>query len=48
MKALSALHAEGRQLGIITHVEEMKSNIPVQIQIERTAPGLSRVCLKEI
>jgi exonuclease SbcC len=43
MKALSSLHAQGRKVGVITHVEEMKDQIPVQIQVVPTGPGRSVV-----
>lgn len=43
MMALSALHAQGRKVGLITHVEEMKEQIPVRIEVVRMGQGTSRV-----
>ncbi len=45
MRALDALHSQGRKVGLVTHVEEMKERIPVRIEIRRVGPGLSEVCL---
>jgi DNA repair protein SbcC/Rad50 len=43
MGALSSLQAQGRKVGVITHVEEMKGQIDVQIEVVRTGPGRSVV-----
>ena len=43
MTALSQLHAQGRKVGLITHVEEMKEQIPVRIEVSRLGQGASRV-----
>jgi len=43
MGALSNLHAQGRKVGVITHVEEMKEQIDVRIEVVRVGPGLSQV-----
>ena len=43
MKALSSLHAQGRKVGVITHVEEMKDQIPARIEVVRVGPGRSIV-----
>ena len=43
MGALSCLHSQGRKVGVITHVEEMKGQIDVQIEVVRTGPGKSEV-----
>lgn len=43
MAALSTLHAQGRKVGLITHVEEMKEQIPVRIEVVKTGQGASRV-----
>lgn len=43
MDALSNLQAQGRQVGLITHVEELKELIPVRIEMVRTSPGSSEV-----
>ncbi|MBN2194636.1 MAG: AAA family ATPase [Polyangiaceae bacterium] len=45
MKALDALHAQGQQVGLVTHVEEMKERIPVRVEVRRVGPGLSEVCV---
>lgn len=45
MNALAHLQSQGRRVGIITHVERMKDAIPVQIRIQRTAGGASRIVL---
>ena len=46
MSALSHLHAQGRQVGVVTHVEEMKDQIPVRIEVERVGPGRSAVTVR--
>jgi DNA repair protein SbcC/Rad50 len=43
MEALDRLQAEGRRVGVISHVPEMAERIGVQIHIEAIAPGRSRV-----
>lgn len=43
MDALQALQAQGRTIGVISHVEAMKERIPVQIQVIRRGSGMSRV-----
>lgn len=43
MSALSHLHSQGRQVGVVTHVEEMKEQIPIRIEVVRTGPGSSEV-----
>ncbi|MGL3198765.1 MULTISPECIES: SbcC/MukB-like Walker B domain-containing protein, partial [Curtobacterium] len=40
---LSRLTAGGRQVGIVSHVEELKQRIPERIAVRRTAAGGSRV-----
>ncbi|MGN8051275.1 AAA family ATPase [Curtobacterium sp. 22159] len=40
---LSRLTAGGRQVGIVSHVEELKQRIPERIAVRRTADGASRV-----
>lgn len=47
MNALAHLQSQGRRVGIITHVERMKDAIPVQIRIQRTAGGASRIVLPQ-
>lgn len=43
MDALSNLQAQGRQVGLITHVEELKELIPVRVEVVRTGPGTSTI-----
>lgn len=43
MDALEALQAQGRTIGVISHVEAMKDRIPVQIRVSRRGAGASRV-----
>ncbi|MBT2502791.1 AAA family ATPase [Curtobacterium sp. ISL-83] len=40
---LSRLTAGGRQVGIVSHVEELKTRIPERIAVRRTASGASRL-----
>lgn len=47
MNALSHLQSQGRRVGIITHVERMKDAIPVQIRVQRTTGGASRIVLPQ-
>jgi len=47
MDALQALQAQGRTIGVISHVEAMKERIPVQIQVIRRGSGMSRVEMPE-
>ncbi|WP_268797181.1 AAA family ATPase [Pseudomonas huanghezhanensis] len=43
MDALDGLQAQGRKVGVISHVQEMHERIPVQIQVRRQGNGLSTV-----
>ena len=43
MNALMHLEAQGRKVGIITHVTQMKDVIPVQIQVRKTKGGASAI-----
>jgi DNA repair protein SbcC/Rad50 len=43
MVALSSLQAQGRKVGLITHVEEMKHQIPVRIEVSKLGQGASVV-----
>jgi DNA repair protein SbcC/Rad50 len=45
MKALYSLHSQGRKVGIITHVQEMKENIAVRIEVSPVSPGLSTIVI---
>lgn len=41
--ALTQLEAQGRKVGVISHVSEMADAIPVQIRIQRQRAGASRI-----
>ena len=43
MDALDGLQAQGRKVGVISHVQEMHERIPVQIRVIRQGNGLSTV-----
>lgn len=43
MDALDNLQTQGRKIGVISHVEEMKERITTQIQVIKSANGRSRV-----
>lgn len=43
LAALGSLQAQGRKVGLITHVEEMKAEIPVHIEVLPQGQGASRV-----
>jgi exonuclease SbcC len=43
MRTLDELRQGGRTVGIISHVEAMKEQIPAQLRVEQTAQGWSRV-----
>nr|WP_298378240.1 AAA family ATPase [uncultured Halomonas sp.] len=45
MEALDGLQAQGRRVGVISHVQEMHERIPVQIQVEPMGNGTSRARL---
>lgn len=44
--ALERLQAQGRTIGVISHVQAMKDRIPVQLEVVKTGGGASEVCLK--
>ncbi|WP_339544331.1 AAA family ATPase [Pseudomonas sp. RA_35y_Pfl2_P32] len=46
MDALDGLQAQGRKVGVISHVQEMHERIPVQIQVRRQGNGLSTLEVK--
>ncbi|MCC8987730.1 MAG: AAA family ATPase [Candidatus Contendobacter sp.] len=48
MDALDQLQAQGRKVGVISHVQEMTERIGVQIQIQRQSGGQSRVEVRNI
>ncbi|WP_417241363.1 AAA family ATPase [Celeribacter sp.] len=41
--ALERLQAQGRTIGVISHVQAMKDRIPVQVQVVKTGGGASEV-----
>lgn len=43
MDALSHLQSQGRQVGLVTHVEELKELVPVRLEVSVVAPGASIV-----
>ena len=43
MDALDGLQAQGRKVGVISHVQEMHERIPVQIKVIRQGNGLSTI-----
>lgn len=43
MDALDSLQAQGRKVGVISHVPEMHERIPVQIRVQRLGNGASRI-----
>ncbi len=45
MDALERLHNQGRKVGVISHVEEMKERIPVQIKVMKLTNGKSKLVL---
>jgi DNA repair protein SbcC/Rad50 len=46
LDALEALQAQGRTIGVISHVEAMKERIPVQVQVRKRAGGRSVVSVE--
>ena len=48
MDALDQLQAQGRKVGVISHVQEMTERIGVQIQVQRQSGGQSRVEVRNI
>jgi exonuclease SbcC len=44
--ALERLQAEGRTIGVISHVQAMKDRIPVQVEVIKAGGGASQVRLK--
>lgn len=43
MDALENLRTQGRKIGVISHVQEMSERIPVQIRVNRSGNGRSKV-----
>ena len=47
MDALERLQTGGRKIGVISHVQEMTERIAVQIRVEKTGNGKSRISITE-
>jgi len=47
LSVLDELQSQGRQVGIISHVDGLASHIPVQVSVEKLGGGRSRVVLPE-
>ena len=45
LDALDSLHASGKMIGVISHVEGLKERIPVQIRVHKGSGGLSTLSL---
>lgn len=45
--ALERLQAQGRVIGVISHVQAMKDRIPVQLQVIKTGGGASEISLEQ-
>ncbi len=43
LAVLESLREEGRQIGIISHVKEVRERIATQIRLVRTRKGMSKV-----
>ncbi|MCD6008084.1 AAA family ATPase [Halomonas sp. IOP_31] len=43
MEALDGLQAQGRKVGVISHVQEMHERIPTRMRVEPTGNGASRI-----
>ena len=43
LQALHIIHATGKTIGIISHVEALKEQIPVQIQVHKKSGGISEI-----
>jgi len=43
MEALDSLQAQGRKVGVISHVQEMTERIGIRVEVRRLAGGQSRV-----
>jgi len=46
MDALDGLQAQGRRVGVISHVQEMHERIPLQIRVEPSGNGASRLVIQ--
>lgn len=45
MQALEQLQLQGRKIGVISHIQEMREQITTQINIEKTHNGKSVICI---
>jgi exonuclease SbcC len=45
LAALDSLHASGKTIGIISHIEALKERIPVQIQVQKLSGGVSSLSI---
>jgi DNA repair protein SbcC/Rad50 len=45
ISTLETLHAQGKMIGIISHVENLKERIPAQIQVLKKSNGVSEVII---
>ncbi len=45
MDALDSLQAQGRKVGVISHVQEMAERIGIRVEVRRLAGGQSRVAV---
>ena len=48
MDALDHLQAQGRKVGVISHVQEMTERIGVQIQVQRQSGSQSQVAVRSL
>ena len=48
MDALDHLQAQGRKVGVISHVQEMSERIGIQVQVRRQSGGQSRVEVRSV
>ncbi|WP_110658158.1 AAA family ATPase [Salinicola halimionae] len=46
MDALDGLQAQGRRVGVISHVQEMHERIPLQIRVEPSGNGASQLVIR--
>ena len=43
MRALASLHHEGKQIGIISHVGQLREELPIHIEVSKDETGHSRL-----
>ena len=46
LEVLNKMRDDGRIIGIITHLEDMKAQIPMRLKVSRTSQGPSQVALE--